>query len=457
MKNKRTSFSVIESLVVLILVLAMLSTLIIAFGQSPQVSLLIVMIVLMFYGYIRGFSWNWIMAGLEEGIKPGIMPLIIFLLIGVLIASWIFSGTIPTIMYFGFKILSARFFLPTIFIVCSLVAIASGSSFTTISTMGIAFIGIGIALKFNPGLVAGAIVSGAYFGANVSPLSGTTNLAAGIAKVNLYEHIKGLLITDLPAWVIVGILYTILGLNASSANLQQITTMMGYLHHGFWISAWTLLPILLLIAAAWIKMPAIPSLALGSVIGVILGWIHQPNLNQKVVANYIMNGYIAHTGNHQMNVLLSKGGISSMLSSLALIIFALALGGLLVKFKVISVLLDHISKSINTTGRLIFMAALTSIGVNYLIGEQYLSIILSGETFKKAFEKKHTPARYLSRVLNVAGAAVNAIVPWGVSGVFVTSTLQVNALKFIPFSFFCWLIPITTIIVGYFVSKKSTR
>lgn len=453
-EREKPHVGILESLLVVICILIILGYLIIFKSQSPQVPLLVSVIVLMLYGFIRGFGWDNVMSGIEEGIKPGVIPLVIFLMIGVLIATWIYSSTIPTIMYFGFKIISVKFFLPTVFIVCSLVGLTCGSSFTTVSTMGIAFMGIGVALKINPGLIAGAIVSGAFFGANTSPLSGTTNLAAGVGEIDLYDHIKSLLWTDVPAWIISLILFSIMGMGHSNASLKTIDVMTSELQHGFWISWWTVLPVLLLLVMAWLKVPAVPSLAFGSFFAVIIGWLHNP-IKLNTLANYIMNGYVAHTGSKSMNELLSKGGISSMLSSLALIIFALALGGLLIKFNVIGALIDGMEKFVNSVGRLVLATAITCFGVNFLVGEQYLSVILPGESFKKSFEKTHLPATYLTRVLNDAGAAVNSIIPWSVSGVFISGTLQISPFKYIPYSFFPITVPILTIIVGFILGHRK--
>lgn len=442
-----------ESLGVLIVTLAILGYLIIFKGLSPQVPLLLSVTLLMLYGILRGFKWSQIIGGIEEGIKPGIVPVMIFLMIGVLVATWIYSGTIPTIMYVGLRIISAKFFLPTTFIVCSLIALTCGSSFTTVSTMGIAFMGIGTALHVSPGLCAGAIVSGAFFGANVSPLSGTVNLAAGVGEVNLYDHMKALCWTDIPAWLIALTIYSITGVNRNVAHVSSIAPMMADLNKACWISGWTMIPVVVMLVFAWVKMPAIPSLSFASLVAVIVGYIHRP-ISVGTLANYVMNGYTAHMNNHLMTALLSKGGITSMLSSLALIIFALSLGGLLISFNVIGSLIDWLEKYVKTAGQLVLSTAITCFGVNLLVGEQYLSIILPGESFKRSFSKAALPGTTLTRVLNDAGGAVNAIVPWSVSGVFISGTLQINPFKYIPFAYFPLIVPIITIIVGFIIGKR---
>lgn len=438
-----------ESIIVLAVILGILGFLIIGQHQEPQAPLLIAFVVLMVYGRLRGFTWDTIIDGMRTGLRAGVDPLVIFLTIGVLIATWIFSGTIPTVMFWGFKIISIQFFLPTVFLVCTLVGIACGSSFTSVSTMGIAFIGIGTTLHFSPGLTAGAIVSGAFCGSNISPLSGTTNLAASTGEIDIYTHIKSLLWTDLPAWFISLIFFTLMGLHPKPASLHAINVMLDQLQNNFWISPWTMLPVILLIILAIFKVPAIPSLGLGALSAVILGWIHNPNISINSITELIMNGFVAHTPNKNINLLLSKGGISSMLTSLALIIFALALGGLLIKFNIIGVIITKIEESVKGIVGLTISAALTCIGVNLLVGEHYLAIILPGESFKEAFDHHNLPRTALTRVLNDAGAAINAVVPWSVSGVFVAGTLQVNPLDFIPFAIFPFLVTVLCILAGF--------
>ena len=455
-ERDKPNVGVFESIIVVIAILFILGYLIIFSGQSPQVPLLISVVALMLYGIIRGFNWDEIVGAIEDGIKPGVIPLMIFLLIGVLIATWIYSGTIPTIMYFGFKIISVKYFLPTVFIVCSLVGITCGSSFTTVSTMGIAFIGIGSALKINPGITAGAIISGAFFGANVSSLSGTTNLAAGVGEIDVYEHIKSLIWTDLPVWIVTLIGYTFLGFGHKKVSLMKITVMTQQLSNGFWISFWTILPIILLLVLAWLKVPAVPSLAFGSFFAVIIGWLHHP-IKLNTLANYIMGGYVARTGSKTMDALLSKGGINSMLSSLALIIFALSLGGLLIKFHIIGSLIDGLGRFVNTAGKLVLMTTITCIGVNFLVGEQYLSVILPGESFKSSFDKMNLPRTRLTRTINDAGAAVNSIIPWSVSGVFIQGALQVSPVKYIPYSFFPLFVPIFTVLAGFMLEHRTNK
>ncbi|KRN89125.1 Na+/H+ antiporter NhaC [Ligilactobacillus ceti] len=454
--NKETpKIGVMESIIILILLLLILGYLIIGKQLTPHVPILLAFLLLMFYGKFRGFSWDTIFEGIIDGISPGIIPIVIFMMIGVLVATWLMSGTIPTIMYYGFQIISAKIFLPAVLIVCTLVAIASGSSLTTVSTMGIAFLGMGGILNINPAITAGAVISGAYFGENISPLSGTANLAAGIGEIDLYDHIKNLLKTDLIAFIIAMVLYFFIGRSAESVNLSAITEMQTSLKAGFWISPWTLLPVVLLLFLAWRKIPAVPSMMLGAVLAVIMGKIYNPGVTFKEISNMIMSGYVSNTGDKAVDALLSRGGLMSMMGAIALILLALALGGLLIKFNIIEVLIDRTKEAINTPFKVIFVTALSAMGVNFLVGEQFFSLILPGEAFKKSFDRLGVDRKYLSRTLADAGGSFNSLIPWGVSGTFILGTLKVSALEYLPYAFFPIIAPILTIIFGVMISKKT--
>lgn len=449
--NKKSSIK--ESIAVLVVLLAILGILIIGFHLTPHIPILIVFMGLLFYGKIRGFSWDDIHAGIVQGITPGIIPILIFLLIGVLVASWILAGTIPTIMVYGFRLISIRFFLPTAFLVCTIVGITVGSSFTTISTIGIAFLGIGHLLGFSDAMTTGAVVSGAFLGNNCSPLSDTTNLAAGIGGVNLFDHIAAMRYTDLPAFIVSLILYTLLGQNSHSADLSNITGMIDKMQASFWISPWTLIPLVILFGGAIKKIPAIPTLLVGSSAAVVLAFIHQKITIQKV-ADILMNGYLAQTSDEKLNTLLSRGGIMSMLGSASLILLALALGGLLIKYEIVGTIVQTLREKMDRPSRLIGFTALSSIGINLIVGEQYLSIILPGETFKESFEQTGLRKTYLTRTLADAGAAVNSLVPWGVSGTFIMGTMKVSALQYLPFAYFPLFAPIFTIAIGFLLNKR---
>ncbi|EEV56793.1 Na+/H+ antiporter NhaC [Enterococcus faecium] len=453
--NKNISLK--ESIAVLIVLLALLGVLIIGFQLSPHIPILAAFMCLLFYGRFKKFSWDEIHDGIVKGITPGIIPILIFLLIGVLVASWILSGTIPTIMVYGFKLVSVRFFLPTAFLVCAIVGVTVGSSFTTISTMGIAFLGIGHLLGFNDAMTTGAVVSGAFLGNNCSPLSDTTNLAAGIGGVNLFEHIAGMRYTDFPAFVLSLLFYTILGQNSHSADLASINEMIQNMKASFWISPWTLIPLVILFGGAIKKIPAIPTLLAGSTAALVLSFIHEKSLTIGKAADILMNGYVAHTPDPKLDELLSRGGIMSMLGSASLILLALALGGLLIKYLIVETIVQELKEKMDRPSRLVGFTALSCIGVNLIVGEQYLSIILPGETFKRSFDEVGLSKNYLTRTLADSGATVNSLVPWGVSGTFIMGTMKVSALHYLPFAFFSILAPVFTIIGGFLLNRRHVK
>ncbi|HFX3767110.1 TPA: Na+/H+ antiporter NhaC [Enterococcus faecium] len=453
--NKNISLK--ESIAVLIVLLALLGVLIIGFQLSPHIPILAAFMCLLFYGRFKKFSWDEIHDGIVKGITPGIIPILIFLLIGVLVASWILSGTIPTIMVYGFKLVSVRFFLPTAFLVCAIVGVTVGSSFTTISTIGIAFLGIGHLLGFNDAMTTGAVVSGAFLGNNCLPLSDTTNLAAGIGGVNLFEHIAGMRYTDFPAFVLSLLFYTILGQNSHSADLASINEMIQNMKASFWISPWTLIPLVILFGGAIKKIPAIPTLLAGSTAALVLSFIHEKSLTIGKAADILMNGYVAHTPDPKLDELLSRGGIMSMLGSASLILLALALGGLLIKYLIVETIVQELKEKMDRPSRLVGFTALSCIGVNLIVGEQYLSIILPGETFKRSFDEVGLSKNYLTRTLADSGATVNSLVPWGVSGTFIMGTMKVSALHYLPFTFFSILAPVFTIIGGFLLNRRHVK
>lgn len=449
------TISLKESLILLFLVLSILGIGIIRFHLSPHIPILIVFTLLLFYGRFKGFTWEDSQKGIIKGITPGIIPIFIFLLIGILVASWILSGTIPTIMVYGFYVVNARFFLPTTFVVCTLVGMTVGSSFTTISTMGIAFLGIGHIFGFHDAMTTGAVVSGAFLGNNCSPLSDTTNLAAGIGKVNVFDHIMDLRFTDFPAFIVSLLFYTFLNGGSYTKNLLEVNQIIDDIQQQFMISPLTLLPLVVLVIGAIKKIPAIPILLTSFMTALGLSFLTQPHLSFQKVAQLLMQGYVSHTGNQTIDHLFSRGGMTSMLNAISLILLALSLGGLLMHYQVIETLVYALRKKVTSPFRLICFTACTSAGISCIVGEQYLSIVLPGETFNELFVQKKMKRTYLTRVLADTGAALNAIVPWGVSGTFITGTMKVKTLSYLPFTFFCLFVPLFTLLIGFLLNEKN--
>ena len=452
--KKASRLTFIESLIIMLVMFGMLGTMMIAWKMTPQIPILLTFTLLLFYGRFRGFSWKELQDGITEGVRPGIIPMIIFIMIGVLVSAWSMSGVIPTIMVYGLELLNVRFFLFTVFVSCCLVGIIVGSSFTTISTLGIVFMGIGQVMGINVALTAGSIVSGALFGNNMSPLSGTTNLSTGIAGVdNVFDHIRTISHTALPAATITAIIFLIAGHTSANPNMSSVHHIINALNANFFISPWMLIPIAVLIFCAIIQIPAIPTLLAGSVAAIIMHiFIDHPTI--KTISDQIMNGFQLNSADKKINAIVSGGGITSMLSSISLILVALTLGGVLIKMGVVDNLIGRLNNQVNTPGKLILTSMISAIGVNFLVGEQYISIILPGTTFRDNFKKQGIQPEYLSRVLASGGADINALVPWGVTGIFISGVLGVSPVVFISCAFYVWLNPLLTVIFAFVFGKN---
>ena len=434
--KKKVSF--LEAIIILLLLLIILGISVIKFGLMPEVPVLFTVCLLVFWLRLRGNDWASIQDGIKEGIGIAIIPIFIFILIGALIGLWIKGSIIPSIMVLGF---------PSVFIVCSIVGLAIGSGFTTISTVGIALFGIGASMNANPALVAGAIISGAVFGDKMSPLSDSTNLSSAVAESELFAHIKNMMWSTIPAFIVSLILFWILG-NSGSIDASKINHTVAVLQHNFIITWWAIIPIILMLICAWRKIPAIPTLFLNIAVTVIMIFIQNPHQSLTDLTNLIMKGFVAKTSDSSVNALLTRGGISSMMDTVGLIIATLSLGGLLMKFNIVQTAMEPLVEHLKKPGRLVITTILSGICINLFVGEQYLSVILPGRAFKQAYDRIGLAPLALSRVLEDGGSVINYLIPWGVAGSFAASTLGVPVLAFIPFTFFSLLSPVFSILSG---------
>jgi Na+:H+ antiporter, NhaC family len=448
MENKHIATK-IESMALTILILGMIAYFIIGVGVMPHVPILFAFIIILGFGLYKRVPWTVMEKGMKDGISAGIAPIFIFILIGVLISIWVASGTIPTMIVYGFDFVSRDFFLPTVFVVCAIVGTSIGSAFTTAATVGIAFIGMGGALEYDLAIVAGAIVSGAFFGDKMSPLSDTTNLSPAVAGADMFEHIRNMMWTTIPAFIISFVLFLILGMNNVSDVAVDMTQFQQVLREHSAISSITLIPVLLLFIFAWRKIPAIPTLLVGILSGIILIFVFHSDTTVSQLVSIMQDGFKSATGAKDVDALLTRGGIQSMMGSVSLILLSLGMGGLLVELGIVAQLVNTIASFVSTTGKLVFSTACTAMGINFVLGEQYLSIILTGNAYADRYKQLGLHPKNLSRVLEDAGTVVNPLVPWGVSGVFLTATLGVQTLDYLPFAFFCLLSPVITIILGF--------
>ena len=445
----KTKPSVFEAIFIIIIVISMISIAIGKLGAVPHIPILLSIILLIFYGLLKRVPFKVLEESMRSGVTSGIGAIYIFFLIGILISSWIVSGTIPTLLYMGFSLVSASFFYAIVFIITAIIGTAIGSSLTTVATIGVAFVSIAGAIDASLVLTAGAIVSGAFFGDKMSPLSDTTNLAASIVNIDLFEHIKNMSWTTIPAFLISGVLYAVLspsvegGVNNTAiANYQDSLQATNFVH---WYS---IVPLLVLIVCTFKKVPAFLTLIVSSLVALFLSIFHT-SLSVSDYCAILYSGYVSETGIEVVDSLLTRGGISSMFFTIMLVVLSLSMGGLLFALGIIQTLLSKIQNLLESVGALITGTAFTAIGINIVVGEQYLSILLTGEAFKQQYRELGLHPKNLSRVMEDAGTVVNPLVPWSVCGLFIASMLDVSVIDYLPFAFFCLLSPVLTIIFGW--------
>ncbi|GAA0595915.1 Na+/H+ antiporter NhaC [Virgibacillus siamensis] len=444
--NPKHNPSLVESVIFFIITIGLISYFIISLGTSPHIPILIAIFLLVLYGLLKGISFKDLEEGMTAGAKSGMGAIFLFLLIGVLISSWMISGTIPALINTGFSLIGGTWFYAVVFAVTALAGVSLGSSLTTTATIGVAFIGMAGAMDASMAISAGAIVSGAFFGDKMSPLSDTTNLASTIVQVDLFDHIKHMSLTTIPAFIISLTLFGILSPDeaASIQNLASYKSALaetGLIHWTSWI------PLIILVAITFFKIPAFISLAISSLAATLLAGATS-GLTWTDIWTTWFNGYTAATNFEPVNSLLTRGGINSMLFTVSLVILALGFGGLLFVTGIIPTLLSSFKDKLKSVRSIIISTAATAIGVNVFIGEQYLSIMLTGETYKGLYKNTELPNKVLSRTLEDAGTVINPLVPWSVCGVFIADVLGVPVLTYLPFAFFCLLSPIITIIFG---------
>ncbi|UOQ43544.1 Na+/H+ antiporter NhaC [Halobacillus salinarum] len=435
-----------EACSILTVIIFIISYFIINIQSPPHVPILIAILLMTSYGFVKKIPFQTLQYGMIQGAQTGMGAVLLFFLIGILISSWMASGTIPVLMNAAFSLSGGPWFLAVTFAITAITGVALGSSFTTAATVGVAFIGVAQSMDISLAMTAGAVVSGAFFGDKMSPLSDTTNLASTVVKVDLFDHIKNMAWTTIPAFIITFIAFILLSSNRSDGSqlnsFQSVINDSGLIHWTSWI------PLIVLIVMTLFKRPAFISLALSSVAATIIAGSRGVISWNSLWATWF-NGFTGDTKSDAVNELLTRGGINGMLFTISLVILALALGGLFFVTGVIPSVLEKIQNTLRTVRAVTISAALTAIGINVAIGEQYLSILLTGEAYQDIYEKTHLAKKNLSRTLEDAGTVINPLVPWSVCGVFLSDVLGVSVIHYLPFAIFCYLCPVMTIIFGW--------
>ncbi|MDQ0861424.1 Na+/H+ antiporter NhaC [Bacillus sp. V2I10] len=424
---------------------------------EPHLPLMLCLVLLSGVAFIYRYSWKEIEAGLVKGIQNGVQPIIILALIGILIGAWMFSGTIPTVMISALNLIDPGSLLILTLICCTIISSLVGSSFTTVSTVGVALMGVAIAAGVPVEWAAGAVICGACFGDKMSPMSDTTNFASGVAAVNIFTHIRHMAKTTIPAFLITAFLFWYLGttLTINAATLENIQEIISVMQQHVQISLLTLVSPLIVIALAITRVPVIPALAAGIATAGATGILLQDGASFAQFLNVLQNGTAFDIKQETVQKMLNRGGLQSMMWSISLIMIAFALGGLMDTMQLIQTLLKGLIMRIKEKGQLILATVSSAIGVNLVTGEQYLSILIPGQSFKDAYEKMNIDKKYLSRSLEDAGTLINPLIPWGVSGAFFAQTLGVDVIEYLPFAFFLYLSPILSILFGFLPGRKK--
>lgn len=439
--DRQLSFT--KSIILIVFIMALLYVSIFLLKTEPHIPLLATTIGTATLLRIFGFSWKKIESAIIQGIQTAIMPVLILSLIGILIAVWMMSGTVPTILYYGMDYIKPEFFAVSALYVTIVVSMFTGSSFTTVSTVGVALMGIALTTGISPTLAAGAIICGACFGDKMSPLSDTTNFAPAVTGVSLYTHIRNMMYTTVPALVVTTIVFMFVP-GTSAVDLTSIEEIKLALLDGFNIHWLTLLSPFAVIACSFKRIPILPTLVIGIVTGLLVTALIQQQTAIDMWFSAMQSGYKSTIANETVASIVNRGGLQSMMGSISLILIALSLGGLLQHCGVIEVFFRKLVQPLKRSSSIVLMTGASSIAVNGLTGEQYLSILLPGQMFKDEYTRRNIPAKTLSRTLEDCGTLVNPLIPWGVSGAFFAATLGVPVVEYIPYAIFLWLSPLFT-------------
>ena len=448
----------------LIPVVAMLLVLFIGkgvLGFSTEPLLIIVACVAAFVAWRVGCTWDDMLDEISQKIAKGMPAILILITVGAMVGTWMASGTIPMMIYYGVQIVSPKWLLVTAFLITSLVSVATGTSWGSVATMGVALMGIASALGVNPAATAGAVIAGSYFGDKISPLSDTTNLAPLAAGSNLYEHIGHMFWTTVPATIVSLVVYAVVGLNANTAagaTSEAVTNMMAQLDQMYDWNILILLPVILVLAGSLLKLPTIPVMILSTVVagveGIFMQGISLGNVLTSTVSGFNVTmitrpGFDAANAAFEVTKLLNRGGMNGIMSTTLLVFCAFCFAGIMSRAGCLEVVLKAILSVAKTTGSLVLATVISCITMALTTGNSYLSILIPGEMFRDAYKERGLHPKNLSRTLEDAGTVFVPLVPWSAAGAYMTATLGVETLDYLPWAILCYIGFIFAIIYGY--------
>lgn len=403
--------------------------------------------------YWMGLSWDTIYDGVEDSLKMGLKAILILFVIYALIATWVSAGTIPGMMYYGLSLLTPSVFLPATALLSTVVAFSIGSSWTTAGTLGVAFIGIGSGLGIPAPMTAGAILSGAYAGDKQSPLSDTTNLAAAVTDTDLYDHIRAMRLGTVLALGISVVIYAIIGLRTTGMiPADRITAIQDALTGTYDISILVFVPLLVTFGLALYGYPALSSLVAGVFAGVFTTIALQGS-SFTAAWTVFLEGTAPNTGMEMVNSLLASGGITGSAWTIAVVVAALSLGGLLETVGVLAVLAHYLERSIRSVSSLVVATGVSAFAVNLFSAQQYMSIAVPGMSLRNLYEEYGLDSSALSQAIESAGTPTGALIPWHAGGVYMASVLGVATVQYAPYYFFAYLSPL--ILVGMAITERG--
>ncbi|WP_195571248.1 Na+/H+ antiporter NhaC [Paenibacillus sp. 1001270B_150601_E10] len=432
-----------QSLSIFIVTIGWLLLTILYWHAEPLIPLLVAAIVTGIMLMCFGMKWQDVESALIKGVQSSVMPSILLVLIGILIASWMMSGTVPTLLVYGTQWFQPQWFAFSSLVLTCIVSMCVGSSITTVGTFGVALVGMASSMGMNSALVAGAVVSGACFGDKMSPLSDTTNFASAVAKVRMTDHIRNMTWTTVPAFILTSAAFLIFG-HTSHSDMSQLIEMKAAMESAYHIHPVSLLPLAVVLLAAILRVPILLTMLMGIAFGLLVTGFIQSNWSLMNWMEVTLHGYQSTIANDAVATIVNRGGVMSMMWSITLIATAFAFGGLLQHGGVITALFKKIIAPIKRKESMVVSTGLSAIGVNLFTGEQYMSILLPGQMFQAEYERRGIPALTLSRTLEDCGTLVNPLIPWGVSGALMTAALGMSVLDYAPYAFFLLISPLCT-------------
>lgn len=444
---------------IVLTLLLMASQLIFFEAFIPHIPLFLGIALTTVLARFQGHRWETMEKGLFRVVQLGLPSVAILMTVGMIIGTWMLSGTVPLMIYYGLQVIQPGIFLLAAMIICAVVSVSLGTSWGTVGTVGIALVGIGQGLGVPMNLTGGAIVSGAFFGDKMSPLSDTTNLAPAVTGTDLFQHIRNMMATAVPSMVIAGIIYWFLGRQFAgegmvTGKIEVITTSLA---QNFNLTPVVLLPAALVISLAVLQLPAIPVLFTGVVAGGATAFFVQ-GVSLKTIFTAMQSGYTSETGMEMVDTLLTKGGIQSMMWVISLLLIALAFGGILERTRCLEVILNSILKVIRSRFGLVTASTASAVGTNLITGDPYLAIALPGRMMGPAYRGQNLSGLNLSRSLEEGGTLINPLVPWSAGGAFTTGAIGIETLAYAPFAFACWISPLIGLLyasLNWFMPKAT--